>query len=384
MTKAYPFNRPTLAGSEVEAILDAIERRHISGNGSYTKQCHNWLQNYIRGSKALLTHSCTAALEMSGILAGLEPGDEVIMPSFTFTSTANAFVLRRATPVFVDVREDTLNIDETLIEAAITPKTKAICVVHYAGVAAEMDAIMSIAARHGLFVIEDAAQAMFATYKGRPLGSIGHMSAFSFHETKNIMSGEGGALIVNDPSLRERSEIIWEKGTDRAKFERGEVAKYSWVDVGSSFLPSDIIAAFLLKQLESGAEITRSRLEIWNRYQTAFQHKHNAGVARCPTIPSHCAHNGHIFFLLVSEACERDRVLARARAENVSSIIHYVPLHSAPAGLRFGRLGSTMAVTDSIASRLIRLPLHVQLDEGDQSYIIDVMTRALENAPATV
>lgn len=377
MTKSYPFNRPTLVGNEIEAILDAIERRHLSGNGSYTKLCHKWLEEYVGGGKALLTHSCTAALEMSGILARLEPGDEVIMPSFTFTSTANAFVLRGARPVFVDVREDTLNIDETLIEAAITPRTKAICVVHYAGVAAEMDAIMAIAEKHGLIVIEDAAQAMFASYKGRPLGSIGHMAAFSFHETKNIMSGEGGAFIVNDPSLRERSEIIWEKGTDRAKFERGEVAKYSWIDVGSSFLPSDIIAAFLLKQLEGGADVTRSRLETWQRYVAAFQHKHNAGVARCPTVPSHCTHNGHIFYLLVSEADERNRILARAKAEQVSSIIHYVPLHSAPAGLRFGRLGSTMDVTDSIASRLIRLPLHPQLGADDQDHIIDVMLRAL-------
>lgn len=378
--KIHHFNKPTLVGDEFAAISEAIATLHLSGNGTFTKRCQAWLEEHLGQGRVLLTHSCTAALEMSAILAGIEPGDEVIMPSYTFTSTANAFVLRGAKPVFVDIREDTLNIDEALIEPAITQRTKAICVVHYAGVAAAMDPILEVARRRGLTVIEDAAQALFSSYRGRPLGTFGALSAFSFHETKNVISGEGGALAVTDPELIERSEIIWEKGTNRAAFQRGEVAKYTWIDVGSSFLPSDIVAAFLYTQLKSGAAITALRNVSWQRYHEAFAELEKEGLARRPIIPADCTHNAHIYYLLARSPAERARILEMTRARGVHAISHYVPLHSAPAGLKFGRTGSTMARTDDLSERLIRMPLHPQLNEADQDYIATTVSQAVREA----
>jgi dTDP-4-amino-4,6-dideoxygalactose transaminase len=282
-------------------------------------------------------------------------------------------VLRGAVPVFIDIRADTLNLDETLIEAAITPRTRAICVVHYAGVGAEMDTIMAVAARHGLAVIEDAAQGLHATYRGRPLGSFGAFSAFSFHETKNVIAGEAGALVVNDPAAMERAEIIWEKGTNRAQFQRGEVAKYNWVDLGSSFLPSEVTAAFLFAQLEEGRAITDRRLAAWHRYHAAFRGLEEAGRVRRPTVPQECGHNGHIYFLLAPDAAQRDAALAALRAQDIQAVMHYVPLHSAPAGLRFGRVGSDMARTDDLSARLLRLPMHPRFEPALQDRAIDAI-----------
>ncbi|MCB5175195.1 dTDP-4-amino-4,6-dideoxygalactose transaminase [Microvirga lenta] len=373
-----PFNVPALAGRELENIREALEKKfHISGNGPFTRLCQEYLERYLGGGQVLLTHSCTAALEMSAILAEIGPGDEVIMPSYTFTSTANAFVLRGATPVFIDIRPDTLNLDETLVEQAITPRTKAICVVHYAGVAAEMDVIMAIAERHGLTVIEDAAQGIYGSWRDRPLGSIGQMAAFSFHETKNIISGEGGALIVNDPALFERAEIVWEKGTNRAQFQRGEIARYTWVDVGSSFLPSELIAAFLHSQLENGPEITQRRVAAWNYYYDAFASMEETGSLKRPVVPQSCTHNGHIFYLTMRDAEQRDKVLKTLQSTGIHAIIHYVPLHSAPAGLRYGRCGSNMTHTDSISSRLVRLPMHARLDRATQDRVIEAIRSVL-------
>jgi dTDP-4-amino-4,6-dideoxygalactose transaminase len=371
------FNVPTLVGREFDYIRQAIERQQISGNGQFTRACHGFLEKYMGGGKVLLSHSCTSALEMGALLANIEPGDEVLMPSFTFSSTANAFVLRGARPVFVDIRADTLNIDERLIEEAITPKTKAICVVHYAGVGAEMDTIMQIANRRGLAVIEDAAQGLFAYYKDRPLGSFGQFSAFSFHETKNVISGEGGALVVNDPSCAERAEIIWEKGTNRAQFQRGEIAKYTWVDVGSSFLPSELVAAFLLRQLECGEEITETRRRIWRRYFDAFEPLERANVVTRPTVPAHCRANGHIFYLLLSDVGRRDQVLRAIQSQGVAAIMHYVPLHSAPAGIRFGRCAGSMRNTDTLSSALVRLPMHPQLTNDAQDRVIETVSQAI-------
>ena len=372
-----PFNVPTLAGRELEYVNEALSRSHLSGNGHFTAKCQSFLETNLGKGRALLTHSCTAALEMSAILSEVGPGDEIIMPSWTFSSTANAFVLRGAIPVFVDIRSDTLNIDEELIEAAITPRTKATCVIHYAGVGAEMDPIMEVAKRHGLRVIEDAAQGLFAKYKGRPLGTFGHFSAFSFHETKNIISGEGGALIVNDPATFERSEIIWEKGTNRAQFKRAEVARYTWVDIGSSYLPSEILAAFLYAQLERGEMITRERLLHWNRYYERTADLEAAGLVSRPVVPSACEHNGHIFYLLLNDRTRRDKFLTQLNSLGVHAIIHYVPLHSSPAGLRLGRAAGPMRVTDDVAARLIRLPLHPQLSVAQHELVIDNLRRAL-------
>jgi dTDP-4-amino-4,6-dideoxygalactose transaminase len=377
MTKTVPFNLPTLVGTEFSYIAEALGRGHLSGNGSFTKRCQQVLAEQLGAAKALLTHSATAALEMSAILAGLEPGDEVIMPSFTFCSTANAFVLRGVVPVFVEVRADTLNIDEQAIEAAITPRTRAICVVHYAGVAAQMDAIMDIAARHGLMVIEDAAQALHADFRGKPLGSFGALSALSFHETKNLISGEGGALIVNDPALAERAEIIWEKGTNRAQFQRGEVARYTWIDIGSSFLPSELTAAFLYAQLEAGAAVTAQRLAAWNRYHAALAPLEAAGLLRRPLVLQECGHNGHIYFILTPHAESRDRTMAKLAAEGVNAVMHYVPLHSAPAGLRYGRAAGPLPLTDDLSARLIRLPLHPQNTPEAQARVAATLEHVL-------
>jgi dTDP-4-amino-4,6-dideoxygalactose transaminase len=319
--------------------------------------------------KALLTHSCTAALEMAAILIDLKTDDEVIMPSYTFVSTANAFVLRGAVPVFIDIREDTLNIDEKLIEAAITEKTKAIVVVHYAGVACEMDAIMALAEKHNLFVIEDAAQGVMSEYKGRPLGSIGHLAAYSFHETKNVISGEGGTLLINDERFAERAEIIWEKGTNRSSFFRGEVDKYTWVDVGSSFLPGELIAAFLWAQLEHADEITSRRLKIWDSYHHAFASLQATGLVRRPIIPDECRHNAHMYYLLLNSAEERSELISRLKSEGVLSVFHYVPLHLAPAGIKYCRTHGSLAITETLSDRLVRLPLWPGMEDQQKQIV---------------
>lgn len=367
-----PFNKPFMTGRELECIAQAHAAGHLSGDGPFTLRCDTWLEQRLGSHRALLTHSCTAALEMAAILLDLQPGDEVIMPSFTFVSTANAVVLRGAVPVFVDIRPDTLNIDENLIEQAITPRTRAIWVVHYAGVACEMDAVMALAAQHGLFVVEDAAQGILSTYRERPLGSIGHLAALSFHETKNVISGEGGALLVNDGRFLERAEIIREKGTNRSKFFRGQVDKYTWVDIGSSYLPSDIIAAFLSAQLEQADAITRRRLDIWSTYHEAFAGLEKEGRLRRPVIPAHCTHNAHMYYLLTADLQERTGVLDRLRHAGIGAVFHYIPLHSSPAGAKYGRTATPMHVTDDISERLIRLPLWLGM-EPSQQFIIDAV-----------
>ncbi len=350
-----------MTGKELLYIAQAHTNAMLAGDGPYTKRCHTWLEQNTGADKALLTHSCTAALEMAAILANIQPGDEVIMPSYTFVSTANAFVLRGAVPVFVDIRSDTLNIDENLIEAAITTKTRAIVPVHYAGVACEMDTIMEIALRHGLLVIEDAAQGMMSKYKGRPLGSIGDFGCYSFHETKNVISGEGGALLVNNPMFSERAEMIREKGTNRSKFFRGQVDKYTWVEVGSSYLPGEIVAAFLCAQIEEASSISTRRLEVWDRYHEAFAALEVDGRLRRPVIPAGCAHNAHMYYLLLRDLNDRSNFISSMKSQGVNCVFHYVPLHSSPYGERVARSHGPMTVTENLADRLVRLPLWVGL-----------------------
>ena len=365
-----PFNRPYLTGNEFTHIQEAVAAGQLAGNGRFTKLCQGWLERRVGAPRVLLTQSCTAALEMAGLLVDLGPGDEVIMPSFTFVSTANAFVLRGATPVFVDIRPDTLNVDEHQIEAAITPRTKAIVVVHYAGVSCEMDAVMDIARRRGLIVIEDAAHALMSSYKGRPLGGFGHLATFSFHETKNLISGEGGALVINDERLVERAEIIWEKGTNRSQFSRGRVDKYTWMDVGSSFLPGELTAAFLWAQLEEAERITARRLDLWNRYRDGSTVLVAMGL-RGPVVPAECGHNAHLFYVLLPLSVSRNDILADLNARGVNAVFHYVPLHSSPAGQRYGRASGSMSVTDDISARLIRLPLWVGMPEDAPQMIVE-------------
>lgn len=367
-----PFNKPYMTGKELWFIAQAHTNGHLAGDGIFTKQCSRWLEQRTGAKKVLLTHSCTAALEMAAILADLGPGDEVIMPSYTFVSTANAFVLRGAIPVFVDIRADTLNIDESKIEAAITPRTKAIVPVHYAGVGCEMDTIMDIAGRHDLLVIEDAAQGVMASYKGRPLGSIGHMAAFSFHETKNIISGEGGALLINDERFMERAEIIREKGTNRSQFFRGQVDKYTWVDRGSSYLPGELISAFLWAQIEEADAITSKRLALWDRYHAAFAGLEQAGKVRRPVMPDSATHNAHMYYLLLPDLAARTAFMAGLAEAGVSSVFHYVPLHSAPYGERVSRSHGDMSNTNELSARLVRLPLWVGLDTV-QDKVIDAI-----------
>src|SRR5450830_1672487 len=357
-----PFNKPYMTGKELWYISQAHASGHLAGDGMFTKKCSAWLEQRIGCQKALLTHSCTAALEMAAILADVQPGDEVIMPSYTFVSTANAFVLRGAIPVFVDIRPDTLNIDETKIEDAITPRTKVIVPVHYAGVSCEMDTIMDIARRHGLIVLEDAAQGIMSTYKGRPLGSIGHMAALSFHETKNIISGEGGALLVNDVRFAERAEIIREKGTNRSQFFRGQVDKYTWVDIGSSFLPGQLVAAFLWAQMEEADAINKRRLDIWANYHQWFSNLEKAEKVGRPTVPRECVHNAHMYYVLLDSLEQRTKVIASLKRQGISSVFHYVPLHSAPAGLRHTTTPAPMPYTDNLSERLLRLPMWVGLE----------------------
>ena len=362
-TKSIPFNKPYMTGRELWYIAQAHANGHLSGDGIFTKRCHDWLEAHTSTHKALLTHSCTAALEMAAILADIQPGDEVIMPSYTFVSTANAFVLRGGVPVFVDIRPDTLNIDEMLIESAITSRTKAIVPVHYAGVACEMDAIMDIAQRHILLVIEDAAQGIMSTYKGKPLGSIGNFGAYSFHETKNVIAGEGGALLVNDERFAERAEVIREKGTDRSRFFRGQVDKYTWVDIGSSYLPGEVIAAFLWAQLEEAQSITNKRIAIWHQYHEALAPIEVAGKLRRPVVPDGCIHNAHMYYILLDSMEKRNKLISHLKSEGVNAVFHYVPLHSAPAGRRYGRVVGQFKNTENLSDRLLRLPLWVGVED---------------------
>lgn len=364
-----PFNKPYMTGRELSYIAQAHANGHLAGNGQFSVRCAGWLQERLGATKALLTHSCTAALEMAAILSDVGPGDEVIMPSFTFVSTANAFVLRGATPVFVDIRPDTLNIDESKIESAITTRTRAIVPVHYAGVACEMDAIMDIADRHGLLVIEDAAQGLMAAYKGRALGSIGHLAALSFHETKNIIAGEGGALLVNDPRFSERAEIIWEKGTNRSQFFRGQVDKYTWVDVGSSYLPGEIVAAFLWAQMEEAEAITERRQRLWAAYHQALAPMETEGRVRRPIIPDHCQANAHMYYLLLPDLEARMDCIERLRSADVQAVFHYVPLHASPFGASRCRFDGDLKHTVEASERLVRLPLWLGLEDVQSDVI---------------
>ena len=372
-----PFNKPYMTGKELWYISQAHAKGHLAGDGSFTKQCAAWLEARTGSHRALLTHSCTGALEMAAILANFQPGDEVIMPSFTFVSTANAFVLRGGVPVFVDIRPDTLNIDETKIEAAITPRTKAIVPVHYAGVGCEMDTIMEIAKRHSLLVIEDAAQGVMASYKGRPLGSIGHMAAFSFHETKNIISGEGGALMINDARFVERAEIIREKGTNRSQFFRGQVDKYTWTDFGSSYLPSELISAFLWAQMDEADAITRRRIGIWDTYHRFLEHAEKSGKIRRPMIPAGCAHNAHMYYLLLPDLERRTSFISKLKEASIGAVFHYVPLHSSPFGEKAARSHGEMSNTTDLSERLVRLPLWLGLEEK-QAEVIQRISGAFE------
>jgi len=368
------FNQPPLTGNEEQYVLEAMHSSKISGDGQFTQKCHTWFEEKLECKKVLLTTSCTHALEMAAILINIQSGDEVIMPSYTFVSTANAFVLRGAKIVFVDIRPDTMNIDETLIEMAITSKTKAIVPVHYAGVSCEMDVIMDIAGRHGLFVIEDAAQGMMSSYKGKALGTIGHFGTFSFHETKNYTSGgEGGLLIINEDQFIERAEMIREKGTNRSQFFRGMVDKYSWVDIGSSYLPSELNAAYLWGQLEKADEMNSNRLNSWEFYYSNLREMENKSFIELPTIPDECIHNAHMFYIKVKNIEERTALLEYFKLKDILAVFHYVPLHSAPAGLKFGTLKGRDKFTTSESERLIRLPLFYAITENEISYVVQII-----------
>lgn len=368
------FNKPFIVGRELYYIAQSIiENRHTAGNGPFTRKCQDWLTRTLGCRGALLTHSGTAALEMAAILAGVGPGDEVVMPSFTFVSTANAFVLRGATPVFVDIHPDTLSLDESLVEAALTPRTRAVVPVHYAGACCDMARLMALAREHGLTVIEDAAQALLSTLDGKPLGSIGHLGCLSFHETKNIICGEGGALLVNDPRYLERAEIVWEKGTNRQSFFRGEVDKYTWCDIGSSYLPSDILAAFLFAQFEHADEIVARRQELCARYRQGLEPLARAGLLELPAFASQGPFNGHIFCILARSLDERTRLIRFLDERGVKAIFHYVPLHSSPAGHRFGRVSGSMAVTDRVSDCLLRLPLYHEMPPADVDRVVGLV-----------
>lgn len=367
-----PFNQPSLIGNEISYLRDAIRRAQLSGDGYYTKQCNAAIEKITDSEKALITHSCTAALEMAAILCDLKPGDEVILPSFTFVSTANSIVLRGARPVFVDVDAKTLNICPARVAAAITDKTRAIFAVHYAGFPADMDALADIATKHDLYLVEDAAQALGSTYKGRPAGSLGDMATFSFHETKNIVSGEGGALTINRPELCERAEIIREKGTDRSRFLRGQVDKYTWVDIGSSYLPGELIASYLFAQLEVERTILQRRLSDFNRYMEAFDPIQESGLAQLPVIPVGTTGNGHMFYLMMPDRGARDAFIVGMKARGVTTPFHYVPLHNAPAGQRYGRVEGSMLETTRVSECLVRLPMFFDLGSAIEDVIDQV------------
>ena len=365
-----PFNVPPCTGNEMKYIAEAIAAHKICGDGVFTKRCNEWMENRFNAHKVLLTTSGTTALDMASLLCELRPGDEVILPSFTFSSSATAFANYGVKLVFVDVRPDTMNIDETKIEAAITDKTRVILVMHYAGVACEMDTVMEIARRHGLLVVEDAAQGVMSAYKGKALGTIGDFGCYSFHETKNYSMGEGGAVLVNNPAYVERAEILREKGTNRSKFFRGQVDKYTWVDIGDSFLPSELNAAYLWAQLEMADEINEDRLHSWQRYWDAFQDLASAGRVTLPTIPEGCVHNAHMFYLKCRDLDERTKLISFLRQRDILAVFHYVPLHSAPAGLRFGRFAGEDRYTTAESDRLVRLPMYYKLAKEDQDRVI--------------
>ena len=373
------FNVPAHTDETITNILEVFKEKHASGDGKFTKLCNKWIEDNFECQKALLVHSGTAALELAAIMCNLEQGDEVIMPSYTFVSTANAFVLRGAKPVFVDIRPDTLNLDEKLIEEAITPKTKVIAPVHYAGIGCEMDRIMEIAKKHNLLVVEDAAQAFGGKYKGKQLGTIGDMGCFSFHETKNIMSGEGGALVTNNPEYAERAEIIREKGTNRSKFFRGQVDKYTWVDVGSSYLPSDVIAAYLYSILNISGDIQAKRLKVWETYNETFEEFEKKGIVRRPIIPENCTNNGHMFYLLFNDLETRTRFISYLKENGVLSVFHYIPLHSAPAGMKYGRAVGEMKVTNKVSDTLVRLPMFYDITDEELAKVTDLSKNFLRS-----
>ena len=375
-----PFNKPPLTGNEEKYVLESIKSSKISGDGEFTKRCHKWFEKRFGCEKVLLTPSCTHALEMAAILLEIKEGDEVIMPSYTFVSTADAFVLRGAKIVFVDIRPDTMNMDETKIEQAITDKTKVIVPVHYAGVACEMDTIMDIAKKYNLFVVEDAAQGMMSTYKGKALGTIGHFGAYSFHETKNYTSaGEGGLLLVNDDRFKDRAEIIREKGTNRSLFFRGMVDKYSWVDLGSSYLMNDMSAAYLWGNLEVADEINENRLNTWQKYYNGLKELEIKGFIELPTIPDGCIQNAHMFYLKVRDLEERTKLLEFLKSNNISSVFHYIPLHSAPAGLKFARFHGNDIFTTKESERLLRLPMYYNVENSDIEEIIQTISTYFKN-----
>ena len=371
-----PFNKPFTTKKDLDYINDALGSTGLSGNGPYTKKCHTWLEENSSTYQALLTHSCTAALEMSALLLDIQSGDEVILPSYTFVSTANAFVLRGAVPVFIDIRPDTLNMNENLIEQAITKKTKAIVPVHYAGVSCEMDTILAIAKQYNIAVIEDAAQGVRTFYKNKALGAIGDMGCYSFHGTKNIISGEGGTLLVNNKIYAKNAEIIREKGTNRAQFFKGQVDKYTWKSIGSSYLPSEITAAFLLSQLEQSKEITQKRLDIWNTYHNALGELEEKGFIKRPSIPNECQHNAHMYYIILNEKINRDNFIAKLKERDIQCTYHYVPLHSSPAGLKYGRVSGAMQYTDDLSKRIVRLPLWVDLINEEILYVIESLKNA--------
>jgi dTDP-4-amino-4,6-dideoxygalactose transaminase len=376
---SIPFNRAARSGNEQQNIDRAIEGGHLAADGPFTDSCNEILAE-ILGSPTLLVHSCTAALEIAAIIAEIGPGDEVIMPSYTFVSTANAFVLRGATPVFVDVEPESLNVDADEVSAAIGPRTKAIAPVHYAGVGCDMERLSALASEHDLFVIEDAAQGLHSALDEQPLGTFGQLGALSFHETKNVTCGEGGALIINNPDLLERAEIIREKGTDRSRFFRGQVDKYTWVDVGSSYALSELGAAFLKSQLDAAADLTARRLQIWNTYHAAFEDIETAGRVRRPIIPDSCTHNAHMYYLLMGSETERDELIAHLRLDGISAVFHYVPLHSSPAGERYGRTLKSLRVTDELSGRLLRLPLWADMTDLE---VAEVAASVLEFSSAS-
>lgn len=364
------FNIPPFVGTEFTYMQKAVENHKISGDGQFTQKCSKWLENRFGSRKILLTTSGSTALDMAALLCGLEPGDEVILPSYTFSSTANAFVLAGASLVFVDIRPDTMNIDETRIEAAVTEKTKAICVVHYAGVACEMDAIMEIARRHHLMVVEDAAQGIMSTYKGKPLGTIGDFGCFSFHETKNFSMGEGGAISINDEAYIEKAEILREKGTNRSQFFRNQIAKYNWVDFGDSYLQSDLNAAYLWAQLQAADEINNDRMAVWQAYRNAFAPLEEAGIIDLPVIPEGCTHNAHMFYIKCRDLETRQAYIRFMREQDILCVFHYVPLHSAPAGLKFGRFHGGDVFTTAESDRLVRLPMYYKMAPEDLKKVI--------------
>ncbi len=372
------FNVPPFVGKEMDYMLQAVRSRQISGDGAFTRKCSAWLERRFQAEKVLLTTSGSAALDMAAFLCGLEPGDEVILPSYTFSSTANAFVLAGAKLVFVDIRPDTMNLDENKIEAAITPRTRVIVPVHYAGIACDMDRVLAIARRHRLLVVEDAAQGVMSTYRGKALGTLGDLGCYSFHETKNYSMGEGGALLINRPEWIERAEILREKGTNRSKFFRGQIDKYTWVDFGDSYLPSDLNAAYLWAQLERADDINENRLRTWNAYHEAFRPLEDQGKVIRPTVPEGCAHNAHLYYLKCRNLEERTRLIAWLRQRDIQAIFHYIPLHSAPAGQKFGRFYGKDEFTTKESERLVRLPLYYGLTESDSRRVVDAVLSFFE------